>query len=346
VPNRILREGILDSDRIEALSRDGRAAGALAEVLFYRLLVASDDFGRFDGRPSVIRARCFPLKDQARTHDLEDWLAMLEQACLIRRYVVTGKPYLEIWNARQRTRSEHSRYPDPPAVCPTRDGQVPATRPASAHGDGDGDGDGDGNTSGSASSPDLLPVDKSGTGDPGNAQGEREVDPGAERKGRGRKRKASTGAQETREADEVISYLNRVAGARFQPTTTNRAFVLARLAEGYTCHVLKLVAYDRARRWRGDPKMADYLRPATLWNGEKCNQYAGQISPGLFRACQCCARELLPEEPRCPECPAPPPEAPEARARPSPELMRREGEPVLVWVERIRNARNAPPTAH
>jgi uncharacterized phage protein (TIGR02220 family) len=341
LPNRILREGILDSDRIESLYRAGRAAGAQAEVLFYRLLVASDDFGRFDGRVAVIRARCFPLKDQAQTGDLEAHLAALEAATLIRRYEVEGKPYLEIANARQRTRAERSRYPDPPALpagSPTVDGQLTVTRPAGAHGDGDGDGDE--NTSGEP--PDLL----SGQG-PGAPEREREVQARAERKGRGGKPKAGNGAQHAGETDDVLLYLNRVAGTRFQPTPKNRAFVRARLADGYTAYVLKLVAYDRARRWRHDPKMVEYLRPATLWNAEKCDQYAGQISPALLRACQCCGRELLPEEQRCPACPAPAREQ-QAPARPSPELMRREGEPVLAWVARVAASRKpgAPAPTH
>ncbi|MDE6938470.1 MAG: hypothetical protein K2P28_09920 [Lachnospiraceae bacterium] len=30
---------------------------------FYRLIVVCDDYGRFDGRPAIIKGACFPLKE-------------------------------------------------------------------------------------------------------------------------------------------------------------------------------------------------------------------------------------------------------------------------------------------
>src|SRR3990167_4834737 len=56
MPSRVLREGYLDSDLLSAVS-DG------AETLYVRLILAVDDYGRFDGRPSYIRVRCYPLRD-------------------------------------------------------------------------------------------------------------------------------------------------------------------------------------------------------------------------------------------------------------------------------------------
>ena len=56
MPNRILKESICASDTIDGLSW-------FEEVLFYRLIVNCDDYGRFDGRPSIIKNRLFPLKE-------------------------------------------------------------------------------------------------------------------------------------------------------------------------------------------------------------------------------------------------------------------------------------------
>lgn len=56
MPNRILKESICVSESIDSLSW-------FEEVLFYRLIVNCDDFGRFDGRTAVIKNRLFPLKD-------------------------------------------------------------------------------------------------------------------------------------------------------------------------------------------------------------------------------------------------------------------------------------------
>lgn len=111
MPNRIIREGILDSERIERLVRD---AGWQAEVLYRRLMSVVDDFGRFDGRVSVIKARCYPtLIDLVRDSDLQRLIAACEKAGLIRIYEVTGKPYLEVLDFRQFSRAKRSKFPAP-----------------------------------------------------------------------------------------------------------------------------------------------------------------------------------------------------------------------------------------
>lgn len=56
MPNRIIKESICTSDTIDQL-------GWFDEVVFYRLIVNCDDYGRFDGRSAIIKNRLFPLKD-------------------------------------------------------------------------------------------------------------------------------------------------------------------------------------------------------------------------------------------------------------------------------------------
>ena len=104
MPNRILREGILDSDRLASVSLG-------AEVQFYRLLVAADDFGRYDGRVSVIRSRCWPLRDEVTVAQVEAWIEELALAHLIVLYEVGGKPFIELPNFNQRSRLKRSKYP-------------------------------------------------------------------------------------------------------------------------------------------------------------------------------------------------------------------------------------------
>ena len=107
MPSRLLREGLLDSERINALSAEG-------ERLFTRLLLVADDFGRFDGRMTVIRARCFPVKRDLTDADVGLWLEEIaRQKELVIFYRVRGKPYLEIVNHRFRTRAMRSKYPAP-----------------------------------------------------------------------------------------------------------------------------------------------------------------------------------------------------------------------------------------
>jgi len=111
VPNRIIKESICTSDTLDQLSPE-------EERLFYRLLVQADDFGRFDGRPAVVLAACFPLKVHEITLDqVESWLHALADADLIRFYEVDGRRYLYFttWDKHQQKRAKHSKYPDPPA---------------------------------------------------------------------------------------------------------------------------------------------------------------------------------------------------------------------------------------
>lgn len=92
-------------------------------MLFYRLLVNCDDFGRFDARPAVIRGKLFPLKDVTMTQ-VENALIRLSTVGIAALYQVDGRPYLQLctWAKHQSIRAKKSRYPAPgegpePAVC-------------------------------------------------------------------------------------------------------------------------------------------------------------------------------------------------------------------------------------
>jgi hypothetical protein len=112
MPNRILREGILDSARMEALVRD---AGWQAECFYRRLISVVDDFGCFDGRPSVLRARCFPtLLELVREADVSRWIAACVKSGLIVLYTVDGRNYVEVSDFRQFTRAKQRKFPPPP----------------------------------------------------------------------------------------------------------------------------------------------------------------------------------------------------------------------------------------
>lgn len=108
MPNRIIKESIRTSDSINELSW-------FEECLFYRLIVSCDDYGRFDGRPAIIKGSCFPLKDGVTTNNIEKALSKLVSAGLVKRYVVDGKPYLSLpsWGQHQTTRAAKSKYPNP-----------------------------------------------------------------------------------------------------------------------------------------------------------------------------------------------------------------------------------------
>lgn len=109
MPSRILREGILSSERVNVI-----AGEPPVEVTYRRLYSVADDFGRFTAHPSLVRAAIYPLRlDQYTDATICEHLACCESAGLIRLYAVEGKSYLELLNFNQRTRAQKSKFPPP-----------------------------------------------------------------------------------------------------------------------------------------------------------------------------------------------------------------------------------------
>ena len=106
MPNRILKESICTSEQINELS-------AFEEVVFYRLMVNADDYGRFDGRIPILRSRLFPLKD-IRDQQIEEALRKLSTVDLVDLYEVGGKPIVSLtgWERHQTIRARKSKYPE------------------------------------------------------------------------------------------------------------------------------------------------------------------------------------------------------------------------------------------
>ena len=78
-------------------------------------------------------------------------------------------------------------------------------------------------------------------------------------------------------AEKVIQHLNDKTGRNFKVATTNTRLINARLKEGATPTDLIAVINRKCDEWLNDPAMAQYLRPATLFNAEKFNGYVGQL---------------------------------------------------------------------
>ena len=108
MPNRIIREAILSSEKMALL-------GWPDEVFYRRLMSIVDDYGRSEANPQLLRSRCYPLQtDAVRVTDISRWMAACQKAGLILCYAVQGKQYLEVSNFGQQQRSA-SKYPSPPA---------------------------------------------------------------------------------------------------------------------------------------------------------------------------------------------------------------------------------------
>jgi len=75
---------------------------------------------------------------------------------------------------------------------------------------------------------------------------------------------------------KIIEYLNQKTGKNFKDTTTKtKAFIKARISEGYTLDDFKTVIDKKTAKWLNDPKMSDYLRPETLF-GTKFESYLNE----------------------------------------------------------------------
>lgn len=136
MPTRMLREGILTSERVASLNWG-------EEVFYRRLMSVVDDFGRYYATPMLLRAACYPLQlNKVSDSDIEKWIAGCATAALVRVYPAKdGKRYIELMDFRQRVRASVSKFPPPPDSCQTHDGHMPDNCPSSARLDVDVDED-------------------------------------------------------------------------------------------------------------------------------------------------------------------------------------------------------------
>lgn len=122
MPNRIIREGFLTSDKVDRLSW-------VEECFYHRLLLAVDDYGRYHADPPLLIGKIMPRKiGNVSNQDIEKWLTACVTAGLVRVYGVDGKRYLEVLQFDQRTRAKKSKFPAPGEektdVCQSNDGHV------------------------------------------------------------------------------------------------------------------------------------------------------------------------------------------------------------------------------
>ena len=120
MPNRILKESICVSGSLDKLSW-------FEEVMFYRLIVSCDDYGRYDGRTVVIKNRLFPLKNDLTLQEVEAALMHLAELGLVKLYEAEGSRFLCLptWLEHQNVRAKRSKYPAPESICIQMQANVP-----------------------------------------------------------------------------------------------------------------------------------------------------------------------------------------------------------------------------
>ena len=82
-------------------------------------------------------------------------------------------------------------------------------------------------------------------------------------------------------AEMVIKYLNKKAGKNYRLVDAHKKLINARIKEGATGSDFKSVIDRKCAEWLDDPANHQYLRPATLFNAEKFNNYLGQLDSPL-----------------------------------------------------------------
>jgi uncharacterized phage protein (TIGR02220 family) len=78
------------------------------------------------------------------------------------------------------------------------------------------------------------------------------------------------------EALNILEWLNRKSSRNYRPCDTNLILIKQRLRDGIADWQLKAIVSLKCEQWAGT-EMEKYLRPATLFNKTKCEQYLGEL---------------------------------------------------------------------
>lgn len=106
MPNRILRDWT-DSKAINELTWE-------AEVVFTRLIMKADDYGKYYADPILLKSLLFPRRETVSSTAIKGWLTEIMKSGLIQMYITKkGDEFLKIIKFNQRLRQMKSSFPDP-----------------------------------------------------------------------------------------------------------------------------------------------------------------------------------------------------------------------------------------
>lgn len=105
MPNRLIRDKICGSEDYNALTPSQRD-------VFVRLILKSDDYGRFDGRPNFIKSYLAPLGNITQA-EIDDGIQALIDRGMVVKYWHENAPYLRLtaWRKYQTARAKASKFP-------------------------------------------------------------------------------------------------------------------------------------------------------------------------------------------------------------------------------------------
>ena len=288
MPNRMIQNSIKTSESINSLSW-------FAEVVFYRLLLVVDNYGRTDGRLVLLRNSLFPSRDDVTTDMLKKAIDELADTGTVLEYTVDGKQYLCFpkFSQYQRLRSKSSDFPAPPGVVDTLTTRV-----------------------GHMSSKCRLEVEEEVedevekeveeehiVDDERVRDIESEANSGCCSGTRGEIVAKSTDCNGVRDeiADDnyskvrdnaviVLNYLNSSADTKYRNCESTLRPIIARLNEKYSVDDCRSVINKKCTEWSGTD-MARYLRPSTLFSKSHFEEYLN-APVSVKRSYQNCSRKV------------------------------------------------------
>lgn len=226
---------------------------AFARLLFIGLWNFADDDGRMVYSPKKIKMQIFP----ADILDISELFGEIRRESMIELYVVDHIEFLQIINFKEHQKIDKrtpSKFPGNPytSQSPPNSPEFPRIPPTDMEGNGrEGEGKGKDKT--------IMSSSPSANIDAALLE------------------KQKTNKQTVVEARDILAYLNKNAGKNFRAVDSTLRPIVARLKEGYTPERLREIAFYKIEQWGADEKMAEYLRPATLYNATKCAQYDGEL---------------------------------------------------------------------
>lgn len=84
-------------------------------------------------------------------------------------------------------------------------------------------------------------------------------------------------------AVQILEHLNTKAGRKYRPVDANVKIIIARLKE-FSYEDCIRVINDRVDKWGADPKMYEYLTPATLFAAANFAKYQGNLDATLLES--------------------------------------------------------------
>jgi hypothetical protein len=105
MPNRILREGILSSPRVDKLDE-------AAEVFYRRLHSVVDDYGRYHADACLLLAACYPLRvKKIALTKIQKMLQQIIEEKLAKLHRTKKGDVVELIDFRQPIRTHKSKFP-------------------------------------------------------------------------------------------------------------------------------------------------------------------------------------------------------------------------------------------